>query len=206
MKTLAELVKSATGTTPLDCYQCGRCSAGCTQNVTEGMDMGPVRIMRLIQMEEAFKDQPETAAEYCDRVLTSDTIWMCASCQTCTQRCPQGIDIAGTMDVMRQTAIQRGKAAKSRRVYDIVSAHKAFINCIRRTGKNDEVALVGEYKMRTGNFLSDMNMAPQMMLKGKMSPFGAIGSALSLLKSGPADNVKHVFEAAEALRKEEEEQ
>lgn len=206
MKTLAELVKSATGTSPLDCYQCGRCSAGCTQNVTEGMDMGPVRIMRLIQMEEAFKDQPEVADEYCDRVLNSDTIWMCVSCQTCTQRCPQGIDIAGTMDVMRQTAIDRGAKPKDKRVKDIISAHQAFINCIKRTGKNDEVALVGEYKMRTFNILDDMNMAPKMMLKGKMNPFAAVGSALSLLKDGPADNVKHVFDAAEALRKEEEEQ
>ena len=206
MKTLAELVKAGTGVSPLQCYQCGRCSAGCTQNVKEGMDLGPVRIMHLMQMEDAFRDQPETAAEYRERVLQSDTIWMCVSCQTCTQRCPQGIDIAGSMDVLRQQAIADDKVNKKhKKVWDIISSHKAFINCIRRTGRNDEVALVGEYKLRTGNLMSDMNMAPKMMLKGKMSPFGAVGSALSIFK-GTDPKVEGVFAAAEALKKQEEEE
>ncbi len=162
--------------------------------------------MRLIQMEEAFKDQPEIAEEYCDRVLQSDTIWVCASCLTCTQRCPQGIDVAGTMDVLRQTAVERNKAPKSKRIYNIINAHKAFINRIKCGGRNDEVALVGEYKMRTGDLFTDMNMAPKMLLKGKMSLFGSIGSALSVLKTSTDPKVQAVFEAAEALKKEEEEQ
>lgn len=110
MKTLAERVQQATGTSPLECYQCGRCSAGCPQNGPEGMDLGPTRIMRLLQLEDAFSDQPDVAAGYAGRALGAETPWLCAGCLACSQRCPQGIDIAGTMDVLRETSLQQGQA------------------------------------------------------------------------------------------------
>jgi len=53
-QTLANLVHQRTGTRPLDCYQCGRCAAGCPQNVPGEMDISPTRIMRLLQLEAAF--------------------------------------------------------------------------------------------------------------------------------------------------------
>ncbi|MBI4946909.1 MAG: 4Fe-4S dicluster domain-containing protein [Bacteroidetes bacterium] len=34
-------------------------------------------------------------------VLNSNTIWLCASCETCTARCPQDVDIAKVMDAAR---------------------------------------------------------------------------------------------------------
>ena len=51
---LAELVSEGTGTSPRDCYQCGRCAAGCPQNVPGEMDISPTRIMHLLQLETAF--------------------------------------------------------------------------------------------------------------------------------------------------------
>jgi CO dehydrogenase/acetyl-CoA synthase alpha subunit len=33
-----------------------------------------------------------------ERVLSSKTIWVCASCYTCSTRCPNDIDIAKVMD------------------------------------------------------------------------------------------------------------
>mgnify|MGYP002682732423 CR=1 FL=1 len=38
------------GQNAFGCYQCGRCSAGCPQNIEEGMDLGPTRVMRLLQL------------------------------------------------------------------------------------------------------------------------------------------------------------
>ncbi|NMA14706.1 MAG: heterodisulfide reductase subunit C, partial [Clostridia bacterium] len=55
-----------------DCYQCGKCSAGCP--VAFAMDKTPRQIIRLLQLgllEEA---------------LATRTIWLCATCQTCVTR------------------------------------------------------------------------------------------------------------------------
>ncbi|GAH24771.1 unnamed protein product, partial [marine sediment metagenome] len=43
-----------------------------------------------------------------DIALESETPWLCASCQTCTTRCPQGLDIAGIMDFLTREALDQG--------------------------------------------------------------------------------------------------
>ena len=40
--------------------------------------------------------------------LESKCVWLCASCQTCTARCPQNLDIAAIMDVLRIEALRAG--------------------------------------------------------------------------------------------------
>jgi heterodisulfide reductase subunit C len=79
--TLAEVLR---------CYQCRKCSSGCP--VSFSMELLPHQVMRMIQLEA-------------DReLLTANTAWVCAGCQTCTTRCPNDIDIAGVMDELRQLA------------------------------------------------------------------------------------------------------
>ena len=51
--------------------------------------------MRAIQFDDA-------------EVLKARTPWICAACQMCTTHCPQELDIAGVMDVMRIEARRRG--------------------------------------------------------------------------------------------------
>ena len=113
--TLAALVENATGASPVKCYQCGRCAAGCPQNVPGEMDISPTRIMHLLQLESAFAEEPEKALNYATEALSAETCWLCAGCLACTTRCPQGVDIAGTMDLLRQEGLRRGVAATSRR-------------------------------------------------------------------------------------------
>ncbi|MGQ4832573.1 MAG: 4Fe-4S dicluster domain-containing protein [Candidatus Asgardarchaeia archaeon] len=76
------------------CYQCGKCSAGCP--MVSNMDLLPNQVIRLIQ----FGDE---------RVLESKTIWICATCYTCSIRCPKGIDIARVMEALRITALRKHK-------------------------------------------------------------------------------------------------
>ena len=75
------------------CYQCGRCSAGCPMSFA--MDLLPNQIMRLIQLG---LEEDITAA---------NTIWLCASCLTCTVRCPKGIDIARVMEALRLITLRK---------------------------------------------------------------------------------------------------
>jgi heterodisulfide reductase subunit C len=43
-----------------------------------------------------------------DRVLKSDTLWLCAACFTCTDRCPQDVEVASVIRVLRNIAAEEG--------------------------------------------------------------------------------------------------
>jgi heterodisulfide reductase subunit C len=43
-----------------------------------------------------------------ERVLKSETLWLCASCFTCTDRCPQDIEVASIIRVLRNLAAKQG--------------------------------------------------------------------------------------------------
>jgi len=167
-RTLAASVRDVTGASPLDCYQCGRCAAGCPQNVPGEMDISPTRILHLLQLETAFAEEPERAGQYAGQALTAETPWLCAGCQACTTRCPQGVDIAGTMDVLRQEGLRRGTMATTRRVRNIQALHRVFLSGALRHGRIHELFLVIGYKLRTGQFFQDAMLGPAMFAKGKL--------------------------------------
>jgi len=86
-------VEMISGQDLLQCYQCGKCSAGCP--VAFEMDILPSHVIRLAQMgqEEALADV--------------NSYWYCASCQTCTVRCPRGVDIAKIMEALRLVTLRK---------------------------------------------------------------------------------------------------
>jgi heterodisulfide reductase subunit C len=43
-----------------------------------------------------------------DRVLKSDTLWLCAACFTCTDHCPQDVEVASVIRVFRNLAAENG--------------------------------------------------------------------------------------------------
>jgi heterodisulfide reductase subunit C len=185
--SLAAQIRDVTGATPLDCYQCGRCAAGCPQNVPGEMDVSPTRIMHWLQLESAF---PERAAEYSRRALAAETSWLCAGCLACTTRCPQGVDIAGAMDVLRQEGLKRGVAATTRRVRDIQALHRTFLDGALRHGRIHELFLVIGYKLRTGHLFQDAALGPAMMARGKLH-----------LLPGKSADTSRVKRAVERLKK-----
>jgi len=75
------------------CYQCNKCSSGCP--LADRFDLIPNQVMRSVQLNDPL-------------VLESKAIWLCASCQTCTTRCPQQIDVTGVMNALRIEAKRRG--------------------------------------------------------------------------------------------------
>ena len=83
VKRVAEL----SGVDPNECYQCGKCSAGCP--ITEEMDIIPSQVIRFIQLGQE------------QDVLESKTIWLCASCLQCYSRCPKGIDFSSLAEALR---------------------------------------------------------------------------------------------------------
>jgi heterodisulfide reductase subunit C len=103
--------------------------------VVFAMDVLPHQIIRSVLL-----GQQET-------VLSSKTIWVCASCETCTTRCPNEIDIAKVMDVLRQIQIESGKEAKEPKAPVF---HKTFLNSIKNFGRIHELSLMANFMRKSG--------------------------------------------------------
>jgi len=151
-------IKLNTGINVNRCYQCGKCSAGCA--VSDEMDYPPSRVMRMLQTgeEENYRE-----------ILSSESIWLCISCQNCLTRCPMEIDIPQLMDFLRGKAIQEKTVNKKSK--NILSFHRAFLDSIKHTGRLYEMGLIADYKVRTFDILQDMDVAPKMFAKGKLPIF-----------------------------------
>jgi heterodisulfide reductase subunit C2 len=154
--TLGALFADEKGIHVQDCYQCQKCSAGCP--VADDMDYKPNQVMQMVSL--GMKD----------RLLNCRTIWVCASCYTCSTRCPNDIDIAGVMDRLRQTALREGVEPAEK---DVPVFHASFLESIRTHGRIHELGMMARYKMKTGKFLDDFKLGWKMFLKGKLRLFPA---------------------------------
>ena len=103
MQTFLEEVNEKINGVPIQrCYHCRKCTAGCP--ATPYMEYNPNRVIKMIQNGQR------------EEVLNSSTIWLCMSCETCITRCPNEVDIARMMDVLRQMAIESGIGAREKNV------------------------------------------------------------------------------------------
>ena|GEM_PF-912590 len=140
-----DTVEALAHTNVADCYQCGKCSAGCPR--VEKMDVVPSTIIRLVQYGNV---RQASAAE---------SVWQCVACLTCSARCPKSVDIAGVMDALKEISIKNKSVhPKHKRV---LAFQRSFLNAIKRNGRTNEIEMVAEFKIR--GFLGDVN--PLLALK-----------------------------------------
>jgi heterodisulfide reductase subunit C len=153
MGTFLEEVNERIDGVPIQgCYHCRKCTAGCP--IAFAMEYNPDQIIKMIQMGMR------------DKVLNSSTIWLCASCETCVTRCPNDVDIARMMDVLREMAIRSGTNVKEKR---ILKFHEAFLSNVKLSGRINEPLMVVHYKLKSGDYFSDMVTGISMFMKGKLS-------------------------------------
>ena len=157
-KTLNDRIENQTDVSVAQCYQCGKCSAGCP--LAEEMDYPPSQILRMLQIGSPALE---------DKVLRSMSIWLCLTCETCIARCPQEVDFPKVMDYLRGEALRRGIA--NPKAKDIIAFHKAFLDSIQTTGRLYEMGLIVDYKARTRHLLQDILIAPWMFMAGKLHIF-----------------------------------
>jgi heterodisulfide reductase subunit C len=129
-------VESSSGIKVSACFQCRKCTNGCP--TTFAMDIYPDQVMRYIQI--GLKKEIQESA----------TIWVCASCETCTTRCPNEIDIAGVMDYLKQTVVKEKTRARERK---ILTFHRVFLDDIRKRGRVFEAGLMQNYLLKSGQLL-----------------------------------------------------
>lgn len=144
----ARRIAGRAGVSLSDCYQCGKCSAGCP--MSESMDLPPQQVMRALQMGLV------------DKALRAKAPWICAGCMVCSARCPQNIEIA---DVMREVR-RESHARKRPRVRESNVFETQFIDNIAKDGRNNEQYLAAFYNLKSGHFMQDMLNAPKMFTKG----------------------------------------
>ncbi|HXK61645.1 MAG TPA: heterodisulfide reductase-related iron-sulfur binding cluster [Acidobacteriota bacterium] len=134
------------------CYQCIKCTSGCP--LAEFFDWQPHQIMKALQLGE-------------DEVpLRSATPWLCASCQTCSTRCPQGLDVTSIMEFLTRESKRRGFRSHVREV-DIFN--EAFLRQVRLWGRAYDLGMMGEMRLRAGKFTRDLDLAAKMLRRNKLA-------------------------------------
>lgn len=95
------------------CFQCGTCTADCPISRFSEF-YKPRKIARMVQL--GLKD----------RLLSDRALWLCTTCFTCVDHCPQGVEIAGIVRVLRNLIV------KEQGVMPLVS--KKLASNIKTTG------------------------------------------------------------------------
>lgn len=158
----SETVKSLSGLDVNWCYQCLKCTSGCP--VSYAMDYTPAQLVHAIQLGLT------------DLVLNSKTIWLCASCQTCTTRCPQDVDLAGVMDAVRIIAQREKIKAK---IPEVPTFYQSSLKNIGFFGRMYELGLVLTLKLLTRSFTKDLGLGLRMLKKGKLNILPSFRGALA---------------------------
>jgi heterodisulfide reductase subunit C len=141
------------------CLKCKKCSSGCA--VAKLTKTRPSEVMRRLHLGAGLD------------LLDTDLIWACASCGTCSARCPMGIDVAAVMDALRQLAVARGAATPAG---NVPLFNRAFLKTVAVFGRAYDLGLVTAYKLGTGKWKADTDKFPAMLKKGKLAllpPHGA---------------------------------
>ena len=148
------VTKQAGGDNLRHCIQCGVCSATCPLSLY--MDYTPRRIINLAR--EGFKKE----------VLSSFTIWLCASCYSCRVECPKQIQVTDIMYALKRRAIQEKVYPKR---FPIPVLAKEFGRMVFLCGRVNETLLVIDLFLRTNwfKFLGMTRLGINLLRTGRMS-------------------------------------
>ena len=121
------------------------------------MDLTTNQIMHFVHLGDA---------KSIDKVLSSQAIWCCLSCETCTVRCPKEVKPSRIIDALREKAIENDKISEE--ASNIIKFHKSFLAVIKSTGRLAEFPLILRYKLSSLKLFQDILLAPVMVIKGKL--------------------------------------
>ncbi len=91
-KKQAERVREISGTNPLKCMKCGKCSATCP--AFDEMDIKPHQFVSYV------------ANENIEALVNSKSLWKCLSCFACVERCPRDVQPGKIIDAARQLVVR----------------------------------------------------------------------------------------------------
>jgi heterodisulfide reductase subunit C len=99
------------------CFACGTCTASCpVREIDEKFN--PRRIIRMVLLGMRHE------------VLSSDFIWLCSTCYSCQERCPQDVKITELMSAICNLAVKSGY---------LPAGYKIQLDLIHRMGRLYEI-------------------------------------------------------------------
>lgn len=161
------------------CFNCTGCTVGCP--VTEiDNSYNPRKIIRkaLLGMRE--------------EVLRDESLWLCASCYICYERCPQDVKITEVIGAIRAIALREAKAGKIKFNSAKPLFDSLFIDSVRSNGKWYEAGVSGMFMLKTKGVKGLIDYTPmglELFKKGKLS--------LLPHKIKGKDQIKRIFEEVE---------
>ena len=175
---IEEIKKMPGGDKILDCIQCGVCAGSC--HARFAMDYSPMQVLKMAHL--GLKQE----------VLTSSTIWICASCYTCASRCPRGLNIPAIMSGFKNMAMKNNVPAPIKLKPKF---HKAFTEIVGKYGRMHEPELKMKLTNKTNlsELMSNAGLAMRMFRKGKLK--------LQPTKLNPSTRFSEIYK--KALNEEE---
>lgn len=137
------------------CIQCGTCTASCPN--ANRMDHAPRELIALVR------------ADLREEVLSSNSMWFCASCYLCTVRCPRDIKPTELMHVLEVLAVRHGLST-SRTLTPIM--YRIFSDFVYSIGSVPETSfltwffLLAKHPLRV---LKIMPLALSLLRHGRLS-------------------------------------
>jgi heterodisulfide reductase subunit C len=138
------------------CIQCGTCTGSCP--VSYAMDISPRQLIALFRAGEM------------EQIMKSRTIWICASCYSCTTRCPSGIKITDIIYALKRTAIEKDMESSAPQVQRLA---RLFTENLMSYGRLHEGTLIRKYYMKTNmlKFIDLIPLARKMWKTKRIEPF-----------------------------------
>lgn len=139
-----------------NCLQCGTCTGACP--VAYAMDLTPRNVIGLFR------------AGRMEEVVRSQAIWLCASCYSCTVRCPMQIRVTDTMYAFKRVAMERGLYPKR---FAVPALSRTFTNTIQKYGRNFELGLAVHYYLRAklSKVIAESGIGWALVRRGRLRLF-----------------------------------
>ncbi len=154
------------------CFNCGICTVSCpVRRVDETYN--PRKIVRMVLY--GMKEE----------VLSSETIWKCAHCLTCLERCPQDVRFAEVIEALRILAVREAKKGGMEIRGPQLMFDEMFKDSIEGHGRVFEAGLLLKYMLQRKD-------------PGLIMSFSRVG--LKMLRKGKIGFSPHKIEALEELR------
>jgi heterodisulfide reductase subunit C len=136
------------------CLQCGTCSASCP--ASNAMEYPPRAVLAALR------------AGMLNKVFESNTVWLCASCYSCTVRCPAGIPFTEVMYELKRLGISKGLLGKRS---SGVALAESFVDIVEKHGRSADAELIFRYILRTrpSKAFSFVPLGWRMLRKGRIS-------------------------------------
>jgi heterodisulfide reductase subunit C len=136
------------------CLQCGTCSASCP--ASSAMEYPPRAVLAALR------------AGMLNKVFESNTVWLCASCYSCTVRCPAGIPFTEVMYELKRLGIRKGLLGKRS---SGVALAETFVDIVEKRGRSADAELIWRYALRTrpATAFSFVPLGWKLLRKGRIS-------------------------------------